>query len=129
MQRRIYQYPDVYKRKIYSSVQLGIKSICEGSCFIHPNILDWSSVSDESSSKVMRGFKWNNPQNCEKNNKKHLMDQLSQLKNCPYSLVSWYTYICCVTFQNYLNCQCMWLNFSLFFYYDNRTISVEDIQM
>ena len=57
MQRRIYQYPDVYKRKIYSSVQLGIKSICEGSCFIHPNILDWSSVSDESSSKVMWGFK------------------------------------------------------------------------
>lgn len=129
MQRRIYQYPSVYKRKIYSSVQLGIKSTCGGSCLMHPNILNCSSVSEESSSKVMWNSKWNNPQNCDKNCKNHLKDQLSQFKNCPYSLVSSYTYVCYVNFQNYLSCQCMWLNFSLFFYYDNRTISVEDIKM
>lgn len=46
MQRRIYQYilliviMHIINIKICGSIQLGIKSVYEGSWFMHPNILD-----------------------------------------------------------------------------------------
>lgn len=42
----------MYKGKRCSSILLGIQSVCEGSWFMYRNVLDCSSVYDESYLKL-----------------------------------------------------------------------------